>query len=178
MLSPSDISLIEYKYNLAKEANNFSLFEQYLKEQIELSEKEFVANISWGKGDIRSIRPYYPESVVESAAFASAGGMEDRSTEEGWEILDCLLDIHTNEKNSKQYKEILMHVAGIVARIVGKERLLSFNNSDEFTETSLKIINDSAEFNTSWEGFQIENIMELLWKNLNSNRHTKNENAL
>ena len=55
------------------------------------------ATIKWDTADIESLREDWDEDKVARAADYARKSLCDRSVEEGWEILEILLDMYEDE---------------------------------------------------------------------------------
>jgi hypothetical protein len=62
------------------------------------------AKIKWDTEDIVSVRPDWDVAKVEEAASYVRSGLVDRSVEEGWEILETLLEIFEKDNDENFYK--------------------------------------------------------------------------
>ena len=83
MLSPSQLQTI--RHHLMN-----GTLEAYLNRMEEISH-EYICDITWQTDDIKSIRPHYTDEQLQEAAQYVAGVLQDRSTEEGWDILEIAL---------------------------------------------------------------------------------------
>ena len=64
------------------------------------------ATIKWDMEDIASVRPDWDVAKVEEAASYVRSGLVDRSVEEGWEILETLLEIFEKD-NDENFLKVL-----------------------------------------------------------------------
>lgn len=71
--------------------------EQFLLKAEDYYHMSFVCSIIWCDEDIQSLRPEWPSERIEAAGRYVAKGLRDRSTEEGWQILEDLLDMFEEE---------------------------------------------------------------------------------
>lgn len=86
--------LTTYQIQDLRKAVTAGRIEEYLNEAEALADEQFICSIVWTTPDIENIRPEWPADKVQEAAGYAAKHLQDRSTEEGWEILDCLLDLY------------------------------------------------------------------------------------
>lgn len=82
MINKQDILLI-------KEAAADGTLDAFLDEQLKIAEQH-ICSIDWVTDDIKELRNYSPERLSEAVNYVRKG-LQDRSTEEGWEILEDLL---------------------------------------------------------------------------------------
>ena len=91
MINPDDLSSIEKAYEYAKKHGDFTGFETLLKREREYTDKEYVCDITWSICDIEQLsRDYefgWDDEKILDVAHGLATGLQDRSIEEGWQIL-------------------------------------------------------------------------------------------
>lgn len=91
MFSHHDLEKIQHALSEAKEKNDFGVLERFLEEQKEQTDSQYICDITWSVDDIKTIRADWSDEQCADAAGFVAKGLQDRSTEEGWQILETLL---------------------------------------------------------------------------------------
>ena len=80
-------------------------------------------------------------------------------------LLKDLLSYSVNIDNADT--RTLRHISKVLLDVVGKEKLLSFEDLSEFTEASLEIINESSSIAFGdWEESDIDGYFSIIWDNL------------
>lgn len=86
MISPSELEQIRCAFE-----NPDIDFNEFLNRKEEYTSREFICDITWTREDIVNIRPDYTDEQLDEAMHEVAGTLEDRSTEEGWSILEDIV---------------------------------------------------------------------------------------
>ena len=170
MINNHELRRYEYEFNKAKDANDFSLFEAFLKAERERTENELCCIITWQYSEIASIRPYWPHKIVRHALNHVAKILHDRSTEEGWEILQDVLC--RQEKNYEKDVEldfevsIQNYVREKVLEHHNEGDLSSFKNSSDFLTSVVTKISENEP--DSWDIDDVASYLEKVWDELQS----------
>lgn len=78
------------------------------------------ATIKWDTGDIASVRPDWDAEKVEDAASYASGGLVDGSVEQGWVILETLLEMFEMPSKIENERLRKMRQSCIPNRFSGK----------------------------------------------------------
>lgn len=70
--------------------------EEYLEVLETKIKEEHVCTVVWCVDDVATLMQGSTKEQIKEVAKKSAKTLSDRSTEEGWQILDDLVDFHTN----------------------------------------------------------------------------------
>lgn len=89
--------LSKYEIQNLRKAVNAGRIEEYLNEAEALADEQFICSIVWTTPDIEQIRPEWSSDKVQDAAGYVAEHLQDRSTEEGWQILEHLLSFYEGD---------------------------------------------------------------------------------
>ena len=96
------IDKIQFAFDEAKNNNDLSIFEEFLTQEKASSDAQYICDITWSVDDIKSIRPEWSDEECAEAARYVAKVLQDRSTEEGWQILEDLLCFKTQDETNKE----------------------------------------------------------------------------
>ena len=90
MINPHDLGDLLHAYKTMSPLQFLSL----LDGKLAYAKENYVCDITWQIEDIQTLRPDWTFERIASAGDRMAKYLCDRSTEEGWQILDDLLDIY------------------------------------------------------------------------------------
>jgi hypothetical protein len=94
MLNPRDVNrLLSLIKADQSDYENVNRIKAELLMEKECADRTFVTEILWTTDDIESIRPEYSDQELQEAKVFCERVLHERAVQEGWEILDCLLDL-------------------------------------------------------------------------------------